>query len=170
MDERKKKAALALKKDPGRSVKEICGIVGISRNTYYKYTRSEDKPGAGDHRKASGNPEGQGKPTRKDNPPTPQSQVMRVRLWLRVENNSKFVRGKGKVREEIERHVLSRFAMEKADKKGWEYRLSIPYTSDEELDRTIYEEIYAEAERCADFRHCFIEADMSSLDDPERSW
>jgi hypothetical protein len=42
--------------------------------------------------------------------------------------------------------------------------------SDEELDRTIYEEIYAEAERCADFRHCFIEADMSSLDDPERSW
>jgi hypothetical protein len=44
------------------------------------------------------------------------------------------------------------------------------YTSDEELDRTIHEEIYAEAERCADFRHCFIEADMSSLDDPERSW
>ncbi|HAN92230.1 MAG TPA: resolvase [Nitrospira sp.] len=170
VDERKKKAALALKKDPGRSVKEICGIVGISRNTYYKYTRSEDKPGADDHQKASGNLEGQGKPTRKDNPPTPQPQVMKVRLWLRVENNSKFVRGKGKVREEIERHVLSRFAMEKADKKGWKYRLSIPYTSDEELDRTIYEEIYAEAERCADFRHCFIEANMSSLDDPKRSW
>jgi DNA invertase Pin-like site-specific DNA recombinase len=170
VDERKKKAALALKKDPGRSVKEICGIVGISRNTYYKYTRSEGKPGAGDHRTASGNPEGRGKPAKKDNPPTPQPKVMKVRLWLRVENNSKFVRGKGKVREEIERHVLSRFAMEKADKKGWEYRLSIPYTSDEELDRTIHEEIYTEAERCADFRHCFIEADMSSLDDPEKSW
>jgi len=32
------KAALSLKKDPERSVKEICEIVGISRNTYYKYT------------------------------------------------------------------------------------------------------------------------------------
>jgi len=36
------KAALALKKDPGRSVKKICDILGISRNTYYKYTQSED--------------------------------------------------------------------------------------------------------------------------------
>jgi len=44
VDEKKKKAALSLKKDPERSVKEICEIVGISRNTYYKYTRtSEDK-------------------------------------------------------------------------------------------------------------------------------
>jgi transposase-like protein len=30
----KKRAALALKKDPARTVKEICQIVGISRNTY----------------------------------------------------------------------------------------------------------------------------------------
>jgi len=44
VDEKKKKAALSLKKDPDRSIKEICEIVGISRNTYYKYTRlSEDK-------------------------------------------------------------------------------------------------------------------------------
>jgi DNA invertase Pin-like site-specific DNA recombinase len=170
VDERKKKAALALKKDPGRSVKEICGIVGISRNTYYKYTRSEDTPGAGDKPNASGKPEGQGKLARKGNPPAPQPKVMKVKLWLRVENNSKFVRGKGKVRDEIERHVLGRFAVEKTEKDGWEYVLSIPYTADEELDRTIYEDIYAEMERCADFRHCFIEADISSLGDPERSW
>jgi DNA invertase Pin-like site-specific DNA recombinase len=45
VNEKKKKAALALKKDPDRSVKEICEIVGISRNTYYKYTGSEDKNG-----------------------------------------------------------------------------------------------------------------------------
>jgi len=68
VDEKKRKAALALKKDPGRSVKEICGIVGISRNTYYKYTRSEGKPGSGNNRKTSGNPERQrepaGQPTR----------------------------------------------------------------------------------------------------------
>ncbi len=42
VDQRKKQVALALKKDAGRSVREICEIVGISRNTYYKYTRTED--------------------------------------------------------------------------------------------------------------------------------
>ena len=151
VDERKKKVALALKQDPERSVKEICEIVGISRNTYYKYTRSEDKPGATGKPHALSNPAGQEKPAAKANPPEPQAKVMKVKLWLQVENNSKFVRGKNKVREEIERHVLSRFAMEKPDKQGWEYVLSIPYTTDEELDSTIYEEIYAEAERCADF-------------------
>lgn len=44
VDQKKQKAALALKKDAGRSVREICEIVGISRNTYYKYTRLEDEP------------------------------------------------------------------------------------------------------------------------------
>lgn len=44
VDEKKKKVALALKKNPDLSVKEICGMVGISRNTYYKYTRSDKKP------------------------------------------------------------------------------------------------------------------------------
>ena len=42
VDEKKRKAALALKRDPHYSIKEICEIVGISRNTYYKYTRAED--------------------------------------------------------------------------------------------------------------------------------
>jgi len=39
VDANKQKAALALKSDHSYSVKEICKIVGISRNTYYKYTR-----------------------------------------------------------------------------------------------------------------------------------
>ncbi|HEV8177878.1 MAG TPA: helix-turn-helix domain-containing protein [Gemmatimonadales bacterium] len=39
VDLKKKKAALALKKQASHSVREICEIVGISRNTYYKYTR-----------------------------------------------------------------------------------------------------------------------------------
>jgi len=41
VDEKKRKAALALKRDSQSSVREICEIVGISRNTYYKYTRME---------------------------------------------------------------------------------------------------------------------------------
>lgn len=39
VDPKKKKATLALKKEGGHSVREVCEIVGISRNTYYKYTR-----------------------------------------------------------------------------------------------------------------------------------
>jgi DNA invertase Pin-like site-specific DNA recombinase len=168
VDEKKKKAAMALKKDPERSVKEICEIVGISRNTYYKYTRSEDK-----HEKPSQSTGQERLATQersRDNLPAPQPRVMRVKMWLRVENNSKFVRGKSRSRKEIEQRVLSRFGMEKPYKDSWEYILSIPYTTDEELDRIIYEEICAEAERIADLRNGFTEADIISLDDPERSW
>ena len=43
MDTNKQKAALALKNDTSRSVSEICEILGVSRNTYYKYVRLDDK-------------------------------------------------------------------------------------------------------------------------------
>ena len=161
VDEKKKKAALALRWDTGRSIKEICQIVGISRNTYYKYiSPGDDGPKA----KPKKNP----KP--KAAPSTPTAKVMKVKLWMQVENNSKFVRGKNKSRDEIECDVLGQFNMEKLDKDGWEYTLSIPYATDDELDCIIYDEIIGEANRIADMRNGFIEADLVSLDDPERSW
>jgi hypothetical protein len=113
----------------------------------------------------------QSNPAPKPPPPVAEpKKVMKVRLWLRVENNSKFVRGKGKVRAEIEQWVLSQYAMEKVRKDGCEYLLSIPYETEEELERIIYNEIYAEMNNVADYRHCFIEGDMIALDDSERSW
>lgn len=42
MDPNKQKAALALKNDTSRSVTEICQILGVCRNTYYKYVRSAE--------------------------------------------------------------------------------------------------------------------------------
>lgn len=162
-DPNKQKAALALQKDTTRSVKEICEILGVSRNTYYKYVRSEDKTA----RKKPASAEPTPVPPA---PSVPVQKVMKVQMYLRVENNSKFVRGKGKAREEIERRVLSRFGMEKPDKEGGEYVLSIPYTTDEELDRIIYDEIWREAESIADLRNCFTEGDITSLEDPDRSW
>jgi len=158
IDEKKRKAALALKKDTRRSVKEICEILGMSRNTYYKYTKSEDKLAK----------ELQTIKLSEDSANTPITKVMKVELCLQVENNSKFVRGKGKVRNEIEQFILSQFAMEKLN--NGRYILSIPYASDEELDGIIYDEIMAEAEHTADMRNCFIEADIFSVDDTERSW
>lgn len=44
VDQKKQKAARALKKEARHSIREICDIVGISRNTYYKYTRADDQP------------------------------------------------------------------------------------------------------------------------------
>ena len=44
VDAKKQKAALALKKESTHSIREICEIVGIARNTYYKYTRVADQP------------------------------------------------------------------------------------------------------------------------------
>jgi hypothetical protein len=96
--------------------------------------------------------------------------IMKVGLWLRVENNNKHIRGKTRARDEIERWVLSRFGMRKDRPDGWEYELSISYQSDEELDAIIYDDILAEADRIADSRHCFIEADVCSIDDPDRRW
>jgi DNA-binding CsgD family transcriptional regulator len=43
MDPNKQKAALALKNDTSRSVAEICQILAVSRNTYYKYVLLDDR-------------------------------------------------------------------------------------------------------------------------------
>jgi hypothetical protein len=62
-----------------------------------------------------------------------------------------------KLSDAIERRVLSRYSMESLDKKRGEYLLSILYTTDVELDRIIYNEIWREAESFADLRICFTE-------------
>jgi hypothetical protein len=108
-------------------------------------------------------------PKPKQSPPAP-SKVLKVNLWLRVENNNKFIRGKKKVRQEIEDRVLSRYQMKKDRPDGWEYELSITYETDEDLDAAIYDEILHEATWIAESHHCFIETDIVAADDPDRSW
>jgi hypothetical protein len=34
----------------------------------------------------------------------------------------------------------------------------------------VYDEIFSEMQYLADARHCFIEADLAAVDDPERRW
>jgi len=92
-----------------------------------------------------------------------------VELWLRVENNSKFVRGKTKARVWIEDSVLRRYAMRKPDATRSDYILTLTYDTDEDLDATIYD-ILHEAEQIADLHHCFTEADVRALDGSDRSW
>ena len=93
---------------------------------------------------------------------------MKIRLWLRVENNSKFVRGRKKAIENIEIYILSQYNMKKIFADGWEYELLIPYRTDDGLDETIYEMI-DEMSRTADRRNCFIEYDVTAVDS-DRVW
>ena len=44
VDQKQQQAVLALKLEARHSVRQICEIVGISRNTYYKYTRAAATP------------------------------------------------------------------------------------------------------------------------------
>jgi len=92
-----------------------------------------------------------------------------VELWLRVENNSTFVRGKTKARAWIEDSVLRRYAMRKPDATRSDYILTLTYGADVELDATIYD-ILREADQIADLYHCFTEADVRALDGSDRSW
>jgi len=92
-----------------------------------------------------------------------------VELWLRVENNSKFVRGKTKARAWIEDSVLRFHAMRKPYAHRNEYVLTLTYATDEELDATI-DDILREADTIADRYHCFIEADVRALDGSDRAW
>jgi hypothetical protein len=93
---------------------------------------------------------------------------IKVILWLRVENNSKFVRGRKRSIEEIERWVLSNYNMRKELEDDWEYELIISYENDEGLDNTIYDMIH-EISRIADYHHCFIDYDVREKGS-DRSW
>lgn len=89
-----------------------------------------------------------------------------VTLWLRVENNNKFVRGKKRSREAIERFHLRRYGMKKLS--DWEYELTFSYQDDADLDRQVYD-LLRDIDNEADFRHCFTEADVME-NGTDRSW
>ena len=90
-----------------------------------------------------------------------------VLLSLRVENNSKFVRGKKRVREDIARYLRHQYAA--AQDQSGEYRLKIPYRSDEELDKTVQDLLQHIAFE-ADLRNCFSESDARMEGSEHRNW
>ena len=133
----------SLSSDPNRTVTSICEHLEISRPTFYRYISSKGEPAL-------------------------TTQTTQVHLWLRVENNNKFVQRKSKVRETIERMCLSRYGMQKQHKDSWEYELTIAYQDDQDLDKQV-EDLLDEMHFQADLEDCFIEADMTEIG-TERSW
>ncbi|HGO6700339.1 TPA: recombinase family protein [Legionella pneumophila] len=83
-----------------------------------------------------------------------------IEVWLQVENNSKFVRGKNESRRQIEQECFAPFDMIKKDKDSWDYVLKVPYENDKELDEAI-NELIEEAGYIADLRNGFIEINVT---------
>ena len=98
----------------------------------------------------------------------PGLKTTKVLLCLEVENNSKFVRGKGKSRKYIEDFCLSEYNGKKLEKDGWQYELTFQYTDDEDLENQIYE-LVAEMSREADLRNGFVECSFTEVG-TDRSW
>lgn len=98
----------------------------------------------------------------------PTLKTTRVILWLQVENNSKFVRGKGKSRQHIEDYILAEYDVKKLEKDGWEYELTFQYEDDKDLERQIYN-LSSEMEREADLRNGWTECGFREVG-TERSW
>jgi DNA invertase Pin-like site-specific DNA recombinase len=87
--------------------------------------------------------------------------VMKVLLFLDIENNSKFVRGKKRSREDIEMFALGEYDMKKLSEV--DYELLVPYKKKKNLDETM-NDIITEMHRLSDNRNCFIETDAKSAD------
>lgn len=82
-------------------------------------------------------------------------QTATIRMRLRVENNSKFVRGKGKVREWIEYYLAFHYQMEPI---SGEYVFYVAYVTIDDVEKTL-DEILHDMAFEADLRNCFIEVD-----------
>ena len=92
--------------------------------------------------------------------------VATILLTLRIENNSKFVRGKKRTIEHIENSYLDEYDAQR--RPNGEYELKVPYDSDEELDEAVNELLSGIASD-ADDRHCFSESE-ARMEGADRHW
>lgn len=115
------------------SISEIVELSGISQATLYRYIRKK-----GNHQ---------------------EEKIAEIRMFLRVENNSKFVRGKGKVRERIEQNLKFNYKMEQHNPSSGEYIFYVPYVTVDALEKTV-DDIIHDMGHEADLNNCFIEVDV----------
>ncbi|MDR5048235.1 MULTISPECIES: recombinase family protein [Bacillus cereus group] len=139
--------ALNLYNSKEYSISEIVTMTGISQATLYRYIREKEMNS-----------------TEKQS--VEKEKTAEIRMWLRVENNSKFVRGKNKVRKEVEKYLRYYFNME-VNSSG-EYVFYVPYKDVDDLTKQV-EDIICEIANDAYRRNCFIEAN-TSCDELDLYW
>ncbi|EOP32818.1 recombinase family protein [Bacillus cereus] len=136
--------ALKLYDSKEYSIQEIVNMTGISQATLYRYIRKNKQTEKGEQTK---------------------EQTATIRMLLRVENNSKFVRGKGKVRKNIESFLISQYNMEQ---RSGEYIFYVPYNTISDLEKKV-DSIIREIDFEADLQNCFTELDVY-CDELELQW
>nr|WP_225989129.1 recombinase family protein [Bacillus cereus] len=119
------------------SISEIVEMTGISQATLYRYIQTARK---GKEKQAHIDLEN----------------IAKIRMGLQIENNIKFVRGKGKVRESIEQFLKHHYRMEIIAN---EYIIYVPYTTVDALKKSVYA-ILGEMDSEADMRNYFIDANV----------
>ena len=150
-------AAETLYREKRLSVSAIADKLHISKSTLYGYLR---------HRGVEVGP--YNKPAQ-DRPADANgaSRTATVLLSLRVENNSKFVRGKKRVTEGLDRYLRHQYAAKLLP--SGQYQLKVPYRTDEDLDRTM-EDLLQHIAFEADLRNCFSESDAQLEGSDDRTW
>jgi hypothetical protein len=90
-----------------------------------------------------------------------------ILLSLKIENNNKFVRGKKRACEDIERYLRHHYGAIQG--RDGDYHLKISYRTDEELDNTV-QDLLQHIALEADLRNCFSESDATMEGSDHRNW
>ena len=144
------------------SVAAIAQKLHLSKSTLYSYLRHR-RVEIGPYKKTVPQPSGTS-PIEDGN--IDQPKVATILLTLRIENNSKFVRGKKRTIDHIENFCIAEFAAER--RANGEYELKVPYDTDEDLDSTV-NELLNDIASGADDRHCFSESE-ARMEGADRHW
>ncbi|RAL79166.1 amino ABC transporter, permease, 3-TM region, His/Glu/Gln/Arg/opine family domain protein [Pseudomonas aeruginosa] len=142
-------AAETLYREGRLSVSAIGEKLHISKSTLYSYLRHRGVE-IGAYQKSARSRDQQPSAASPAEPPAAE-RVATVTLRLAVVNNSKFVRGRKRATENIERYCLEPYGMKRLD--AGHYELTIPYRSDDELDKSVHD-LLTEISQEADMRNC----------------
>lgn len=154
-------AADTLYRERKLSVAAIAQKLHVSKSTLYSYLRHRGVEIGPYQKPARAQPVASTGAAEADPP-----RLATIRLTLRIENNSKFVRGKKRSREDIERYCLAEYDAKRLP--SGDYELRVPYSSDDDLDQRM-NELLGDISSQADDRHCFSESE-ACMEGTDRCW
>lgn len=156
-------AAQTLYRERKLSVAAIAHKLHVSKSTLYSYLRHRGVE-IGPYAKSA--PQSRSVASTADRIGNEPPKVATIRLTLRIENNNKFVRGKKRAQEDIERYCLEKYDAQRLP--HGEYMLKVPYSSDDDLDKQMHK-LLCDISTQADDRHCFSQSD-ARMEGTDRHW
>lgn len=144
------------------SVAAIAQKLHLSKSTLYSYLRHRGMEIDPYKQSAQQPPSVPVAKSGNDDPP----KVATILVTSRIENNSKFVRGKKRTIEHVESFYLDQYDAKR--RPNGECELKLPYYTDEELDEAV-NELLSDIACDADDRHCFSESE-ARMEGTDRHW